>query len=160
MLFSILIAVMVILGIVLVALILLQQGKGADAGAAFGSGASGTVFGARGSGSFLSRTTGVLMALFMILAVVMAWLGQHGAAKPSSLMAQQPPVAARFDHDAMVAAYEALYASFAGRPAAQQRSRHSRSSRTAGEGATFSSASIRSARSSASSARPRFPARR
>ncbi len=94
MLFSILIAVMVILGIVLIVLILLQQGKGADAGAAFGSGASGTVFGARGSGSFLSRTTGVLMALFMILAVVMAWLGQHGAAKPSSLMAQQPSTAA------------------------------------------------------------------
>ncbi|MGH8273411.1 MAG: preprotein translocase subunit SecG [Gammaproteobacteria bacterium] len=88
MLFSILIAVMIVLGIVLVVLILLQQGKGADAGAAFGSGASGTVFGARGSGSFLSRTTGVLMALFMILAVVMAWLGQHGAAsKPSGLMA-------------------------------------------------------------------------
>lgn len=87
MLFSILIAVMVVLGIVLVALILLQQGKGADAGAAFGSGASGTVFGARGSGSFLSRTTGVLMALFMILALVMAWLGQHGSVRSASVMA-------------------------------------------------------------------------
>lgn len=99
MLFSILLAVMVILGIVLIVLILLQQGKGADAGAAFGSGASGTVFGARGSSSFLSRTTGVLMAIFMILAVAMAWLGQHGAAnQPSSIMAggNQPaaPVAA------------------------------------------------------------------
>jgi preprotein translocase subunit SecG len=88
MLFSILLAVMVILGIVLIVLILLQQGKGADAGAAFGSGASGTVFGARGSSSFLSRTTGVLMAIFMILAVAMAWLGQHGgASQPSSIMA-------------------------------------------------------------------------
>ena len=87
MLFSILIAVMVVLGIVLVALILLQQGKGADAGAAFGSGASGTVFGSRGSGSFLSRTTSVLMALFMILALVMAWLGQHGSVRSSSVMA-------------------------------------------------------------------------
>jgi preprotein translocase subunit SecG len=94
MLFSILIGVMVVLGIVLVVLILLQQGKGADAGAAFGSGASGTVFGSRGSGSFLSRTTGVLMAAFMILAVVMAWLGQHGAAKPSSLMAAPPAASA------------------------------------------------------------------
>lgn len=88
MLFSILTAVMVVLGILLVVLILLQQGKGADAGAAFGSGASGTVFGSRGSGSFLSKLTGVLMAAFMILAVAMAWLGQHGAANQvSTLMA-------------------------------------------------------------------------
>lgn len=87
MLFSILIAVMVVLGLLLIGIILLQQGKGADAGAAFGSGASGTVFGARGSGSFLSRLTGVLMALFMILAVVMAWLGRHGAVHTNSVMA-------------------------------------------------------------------------
>lgn len=86
MLFSILLGVMVVLGIVIVALILLQQGKGADAGAAFGSGASGTVFGARGSGGFLTRTTGVLMALFMVLAVVMAWMAQHGSVQGSSLM--------------------------------------------------------------------------
>ncbi len=86
MLFSILIAVMVVLGLVLVAIILLQQGKGADAGAAFGSGASGTVFGSRGSGSFLGRLTGVLMAVFMILALVMAWLGRHGAVKTNSVM--------------------------------------------------------------------------
>lgn len=86
MLFSILLGVMVVLGIVIVALILLQQGKGADAGAAFGSGASGTVFGSRGSGGFLSRTTGVLMALFMVLAVVMAWMAQHSNVQGSSLM--------------------------------------------------------------------------
>lgn len=94
MLFSILIAVMVLLGIVLIALILLQQGKGADAGAAFGSGASGTVFGSRGSGTFLSRTTGVLMALFMVLALVMAWLGRHGAVRSSSVMAAPASVSA------------------------------------------------------------------
>lgn len=86
MLFSILIAVMVVLGLVLIGIILLQQGKGADAGAAFGSGASGTVFGSRGSGSFLSRLTGVLMALFMVLAVAMAWLGRHGAVRTNSVM--------------------------------------------------------------------------
>lgn len=54
----------VIVAVALVALVLVQQGKGADAGAAFGSGASGTVFGAQGSGSFLTRVTGVLAALF------------------------------------------------------------------------------------------------
>lgn len=86
MLFSILVAVMVVLGIVLIAMILLQQGKGADAGAAFGSGASGTVFGARGSATFLSRATGIVMGLFMVLAVVMVYLGQHGKAQTGSIM--------------------------------------------------------------------------
>ncbi|MDN5864393.1 MAG: preprotein translocase subunit SecG [Gammaproteobacteria bacterium] len=96
MLFSILVAVMVVLGIILVVLILLQQGKGADAGAAFGSGASGTVFGSRGSGSFMGKLTGALMGLFMILAVAMAWLGQHGeVSQVSSIMAggNAPPAA-------------------------------------------------------------------
>lgn len=54
----------VIIAVSLVALVLLQQGKGADAGAAFGAGASGTVFGSKGSSSFLTRTTGVLAAMF------------------------------------------------------------------------------------------------
>lgn len=87
MLFSILIAVLVLLGVVLIALILLQQGKGADAGAAFGSGASGTVFGARGSATFLSRLTGTLMFCFMVLALVLAYVGRHGNVQGSSLMA-------------------------------------------------------------------------
>ncbi|MGD8574231.1 MAG: preprotein translocase subunit SecG, partial [Gammaproteobacteria bacterium] len=63
MLHTILVIVQVFLSLGLIGLILLQQGKGADAGAAFGSGASATVFGARGSASFLSRTTAVLAAL-------------------------------------------------------------------------------------------------
>ena len=87
MLFSILIAVMVLLGIILIVLILLHQGKGADAGAQFGSGASGTVFGARGSSSFMTRTIGVLMTLFMVLALVMAWMARHGAVSSNSVMA-------------------------------------------------------------------------
>ena len=87
MLFSILIALMVLLGLVLIVLILLHQGKGADAGAQFGSGASGTVFGARGSSSFLTRTIGVLMTLFVVLALVMVWMARHGAVKSNSVMA-------------------------------------------------------------------------
>ncbi len=86
MLFSILLAVMILLGVVITVLILLQQGKGADAGAAFGSGASGTVFGSRGSGGFMSRATGGLMALFIVLAVVMAWITQHSGVQSSSVM--------------------------------------------------------------------------
>lgn len=61
---NIVLVIHVIIAVSLVALVLLQQGKGADAGAAFGAGASGTVFGSKGSSSFLSRTTGVLAALF------------------------------------------------------------------------------------------------
>lgn len=57
----------------IIALILLQQGKGADAGAAFGAGASGTVFGAKGSSSFLSRATGVLATLFFATSLTLAY---------------------------------------------------------------------------------------
>jgi preprotein translocase subunit SecG len=62
--FNILLVLQVLMGISIIALVLLQQGKGADMGAAFGAGASGTVFGAGGGGSFFTRATGVLAALF------------------------------------------------------------------------------------------------
>ena len=61
---SILLIAQVLLSISLIALILIQHGKGADAGAAFGSGASATVFGARGSGNFLSKATTALLFCF------------------------------------------------------------------------------------------------
>jgi preprotein translocase subunit SecG len=57
----------------IVALVLLQRGKGADAGAGFGSGASGTVFGARGSATFFSKLTAVLATLFFMTSVSLAW---------------------------------------------------------------------------------------
>ena len=71
---SILLVIQVLLSISLIALILLQHGKGADAGAAFGSGASATVFGARGSGNFLSRATAILATLFFIICLALAYL--------------------------------------------------------------------------------------
>ena len=61
----------------IIGLVLLQRGKGADAGAAFGSGASGTVFGARGSANFLSRTTGILAAAFFLTSLSLAFLGSR-----------------------------------------------------------------------------------
>jgi preprotein translocase subunit SecG len=70
--FAILLAVQVLVSIGIIALVLLQQGKGADMGAGFGSGASGTVFGARGSGSFLTRSTAVLAAIFFINCLLIA----------------------------------------------------------------------------------------
>ncbi|MGB1880634.1 MAG: preprotein translocase subunit SecG [Gammaproteobacteria bacterium] len=72
MMFSVLLAVHLVLALLLIGIILLQQGKGATAGAAFGSGASATVFGARGSASFLSRTTAILATLFLLNSLLLA----------------------------------------------------------------------------------------
>ncbi|MDF1583481.1 MAG: preprotein translocase subunit SecG [Methyloprofundus sp.] len=63
-----------VVGLAVIGLVLIQHGKGADAGAAFGSGSSGTVFGAQGSASFLSRTTGVLAAIFFSTSLALAVL--------------------------------------------------------------------------------------
>jgi preprotein translocase subunit SecG len=75
--YSILMGLDVLLAIAIIALVLLQQGKGANAGAAFGSGASATVFGARGSASFLTRATGVLAAAFFINSLTLAYLASN-----------------------------------------------------------------------------------
>ncbi len=77
MLNNILLIVQIIVSVALIALILIQQGKGADAGAAFGSGASATVFGARGSGSFLTRTTAILATIFFLNSLGLAYLSRH-----------------------------------------------------------------------------------
>jgi preprotein translocase subunit SecG len=86
MLYTILTVVLVFDAIFLIGLILLQQGKGADAGAAFGSGASGTVFGAAGSANFLSRATGILATLFFALALTMAYVARHSTAASTSVI--------------------------------------------------------------------------
>ena len=70
--FSALIILQVLLGLALIGLVLLQQGKGADMGAAFGAGSAGTVFGARGGGSFLTRTTAVLAAGFFLNSILLS----------------------------------------------------------------------------------------
>lgn len=70
----------------IVGLVLLQRGKGADAGAGFGAGASGTVFGARGSASFLSRMTATLAALFFASSLTLAYLGGHRPEAPQSVI--------------------------------------------------------------------------
>jgi len=74
MLISIMLILHVIVAIVIIAAVLLQQGQGANAGAAFGSGSSGTVFGARGAASFLSRLTAVLATVFMLNSAALAWI--------------------------------------------------------------------------------------
>lgn len=74
----------VLLAIALVVLVLLQQGKGAEAGAAFGGGASQTVFGSRGSSSFLAKLTGVLAALFFITSLGLGWWANHMSSNATS----------------------------------------------------------------------------
>ena len=74
---AILLVTQVLLSVMLIALILLQHGKGADAGAAFGSGASGTIFGARGSGNFLTKATAILATLFFATSLGLAYIASH-----------------------------------------------------------------------------------
>lgn len=68
----------------LIVLILLQQGKGAAAGASFGSGASGTMFGSAGSANFLTRSTAVLAAVFMITSLALAWQAKRAVSDNGS----------------------------------------------------------------------------
>ncbi|WP_110647805.1 preprotein translocase subunit SecG [Salinicola peritrichatus] len=74
----------VALAIALVVLVLLQQGKGAEAGAAFGGGSSQTVFGSRGSGGFLSKLTGGLAALFFVTSLALAYFAANAGSAPQS----------------------------------------------------------------------------
>ena len=86
----------VILGIQMLAalgmigLILIQHGKGADMGAAFGSGSSGSLFGASGSANFLSRTTGILAAVYFVCTLALAYLGNTRPASTGSVLENTP----------------------------------------------------------------------
>ena len=75
--------VQILVSVSLIALVLLQQGKGADAGAAFGSGTSGTIFGSRGSASFLSRATAVLAAAFFFNSIALAYISGQSVDRAS-----------------------------------------------------------------------------
>lgn len=76
---SAIIIVHVVMAIGIIGLVLIQQGKGADAGASFGGGASQTVFGASGSGNFLTKTTGLLAALFFVTSFALAVIAKNKA---------------------------------------------------------------------------------
>ncbi len=82
---NIILIVHVLLALAVVGLVLLQQGKGADAGASFGAGASQTVFGSQGSGNFLTRTTAVLATLFFITSFALAVYAKQKAAEESNI---------------------------------------------------------------------------
>ena len=76
----------------IIALVLLQRGKGADAGAGFGAGASGTVFGSRGSGSFFTRATAVLATAFFASSLTLAYLSSQRPEAPESLLEGAPVI--------------------------------------------------------------------
>ncbi len=81
-----------------IVLVLLQQGKGADMGASFGGGASGSLFGSSGSSNFLSRTTAILAATFFVTSLVLTYYSGHQTKSAGVMQSQQklqavPPVA-------------------------------------------------------------------
>jgi preprotein translocase subunit SecG len=91
MLRTILTILQVLSAFAIVGLVLLQRGKGADAGAGFGAGASGTVFGARGATTGLSRMTAIFAAIFMLNSLCLTYLFQRDArAQPASLLDKVP----------------------------------------------------------------------
>ena len=85
-LFPVLLSVHILVGLGVVGLVLLQHGKGADMGAAFGSGASGSLFGASGSANFLSRVTAVLAAMFFFTSLGLSYLSGSKPKAPESVM--------------------------------------------------------------------------
>lgn len=91
-LLTILLAVQMISAVVMVGLILVQHGKGADMGAAFGSGGSGSLFGASGSANFLSRTTAVLATVFFVSTLLLAYVGTPREANKSSSVLENPAI--------------------------------------------------------------------
>ncbi len=93
--FTLTLIVDVIVALCIIGLVLLQHGKGADVGAAFGSGSSGSLFGASGSANFLSRTTAVLAAIFFLTTFVLAYFVTHRPRSSGGVMdtvkEQAPP---------------------------------------------------------------------
>ena len=88
---TLLIVLQVISALAVILLVLLQQGKGADMGAAFGSGASGSLFGASGSANFLSHTTAVFAGIFFICTLGITWLGNKKEVSPGVLSGTVAP---------------------------------------------------------------------
>ena len=76
----------IILAVILIILVLVQQGKGADAGAAFGSGASSTVFGARGSATFMNKITTIIALSFFVTSLSLAYISYNKSSGSKSLI--------------------------------------------------------------------------
>jgi preprotein translocase subunit SecG len=90
---TLLLAVQILSALAMIGLVLVQQGKGADLGAAFGSGTSGSLFGASGSANFLSRATGVLATVFFVATLTLAYFGNVRPVSGSSSVLQGAGIA-------------------------------------------------------------------
>jgi preprotein translocase subunit SecG len=93
-LLTVVVVIQVLSALTIIGLVLLQHGKGADMGAAFGSGASGSLFGATGSSNFLSKSTGVAAAIFFGATLALAFLGNRPAAVTGGVMDRLPATSA------------------------------------------------------------------
>ena len=89
---TLLFVLQVLVAVALIAFILVQHGKGADAGAAFGSGASATVFGSGGSGNFMTKATTVLVAVFLANSLALSYIATKRTVEDKSLLQQQQTV--------------------------------------------------------------------
>jgi preprotein translocase subunit SecG len=87
--FELILTIHIIIAFVLIVLVLLQQGKGADAGANFGGGSSQSVFGSRGSATFLSRLTAILATLFFITSLSLAYIASQEVKGYKSVVSEQ-----------------------------------------------------------------------
>ncbi len=90
---NVILAVQMLAALGMIGLILVQHGKGADMGAAFGSGSSGSLFGASGSANFLSRSTAVLAAVFFVSTLALAYFGNARPASSGSVLETPAAVA-------------------------------------------------------------------
>ena len=84
--FSLVLTIHILVALAIIGLVLVQHGKGADMGAAFGSGASGSLFGASGSANFLSRTTAILAVVFFVTSLSLAYIASSKPKTSGSVM--------------------------------------------------------------------------
>jgi preprotein translocase subunit SecG len=93
-LMNLVVAVQIIAALIMIGLVLIQHGKGADMGASFGSGASGSLFGATGSANFLSRSTAVCAAVFFACTLTLAYFAHDRGAAPAGSVLDRPAISA------------------------------------------------------------------
>ncbi|MFM2120974.1 MAG: preprotein translocase subunit SecG [Pseudomonadota bacterium] len=93
-LMNLVVLVQLLSALAMIGLVLVQHGKGADMGASFGSGASGSLFGATGSANFLSRSTAVCATLFFVATLALAYFGHNRASSSGSSVLDRPAAAA------------------------------------------------------------------
>lgn len=90
-LFPLLLTLHILVGLSIIGLVLIQHGKGADMGAAFGGGSSGSLFGSSGSANFLSRTTAVLATIFFLTSLGLSYLASNHSKVQASVLEQMQP---------------------------------------------------------------------